>query len=130
MTSRDTEYLDSAYNPDLTWPEAGVGLLDTVGPRRKRDFLFDLRVQRGDNMERAPERKAFVRNYYWRDREHLQPRQEDAVLNEQAMAMNNFWMPKEAPEYALPLFGTYNYSSITERHYNKDDLILLQRGTF
>ena len=133
MTSRDTEYLDSAYNPDLTWPEAGVGLLDTPGPKRKRDFLYDLRAQRGDNPERAPEQKAFVRSYTWRNKDHLVPRQDQAMINEYGiheMVSNRFWMPKDNPEYNLDLIPTVDYSTLTERHYNKDDIILLQRGTF
>ena len=132
MSSRDSEVLDYAYNPDITWPEAGLGELDRTCRQRERTFLYDLRAQRGDNMERAPERKAYFRGYYWKPRDHERQSEAEKMITEYAepnLLNWRFWEPKEAPEYNLQLVPTIDYSDVTERHYNAEDIILLQRGT-
>ena len=132
MTSRDTDAYDAQYNPDLTWPDAGVGELDYTMPERKRTFLFDLRAQRGDSMEREPERKAYVRGYTWRARDHERQKEDEKMITEYAelnMLNWRYWEPKAAPEYNLQLVPTIDYSNLTEQHYDKEDMILLQRGT-
>ena len=121
--------IDYAYNPDIPLPEAGIGLLDYTTPERERTFLYDLRAERGDNAEHAPERKAYIRAYYWKAKDHLVPRQDECVINQDILAHTRFFVPKNAPEYELPLFPTINYENADVPHFNAEDIILLQRGT-
>ena len=130
MTGRDSEAIDANYNPDVTWPDAGIGELDFVLPERERDFLYDLRAQRGDNPECAPEKKAHFRGYHWKARDHELPPenlQYTSEYNYLPMGDLRYWEPKDGPEYNLQLVPTINYENF-DPHYKPEDIILLQHG--
>ena len=132
MTGRESEAIDNQYNPEITWEQAGIGELDYTIRERERDFLYDLRAQRGDNPERAPERKAYFRAYYWKARDNELPTEESKYNSEyNYLPMGNlrYWEPKHDPPYNLQLVPTTDYEHF-EPHYKPEDIILLQRGTF